>query len=364
MTPLTESGAATTSEGDATATKVAREGEAERPARARRAVRKGRPGLALAVGLSLACVVVSLSFGPASLSPAQLWHDLLAGPGCTPPTASSSGRSACRGSCSSFLVGGALAVAGVILQDLFLNPLTDPYVTGVSSGAALGATVAIVLGLAGGLWLTGMALVGGLITLLLVWTAARRRGRIDVYVLLLAGVTASYLLSAIITVIMIRANDDLGAILYWLLGSFSGRTWTDVETALIAVPFMIVPLFFTKEMNIRLQGEKRALELGVDVERTKVVLVVTAAILTGIAVSVSGIIAFVGLIIPHLVRLLVGPSHRRLLLLSMLMGAALLSVADLLARTIVAPTELPVGVVTTFIGAPVFVYLLRRGRHT
>ena len=127
---------------------------------------------------------------------------------------------------------------------------------------------------------------------------------------------------------------------------------------------MIVPLFFTKEMNILLQGEKRALELGVDVERTKAVLVVCAAILTAIAVSVAGIIAFVGLIIPHLVRLLVGPSHRRLLLLSMLMGAALLSVADLLARTIAAPTEVPVGVVTTFIGAPVFVYLLRRGRRT
>jgi iron complex transport system permease protein len=318
----------------------------------------------LAVGLSLACVVVSLSFGPASLSPAQLWHELLAGPGAHTADSIIFWQIRMPRVVLSFLVGGALAVAGVILQDLFLNPLTDPYVTGVSSGAALGATIAIVLGLAGGLWLTGLALVGGLITLLLVWTAARRRGRIDVYVLLLAGVTASYLLSAIITVIMIRANDDLGAILYWLLGSFSGRTWTDVETALIAVPFMIVPLFFTKEMNILLQGEKRALELGVDVERTKVVLVVTAAILTGIAVSVSGIIAFVGLIIPHLVRLLVGPSHRRLLLLSMLMGAALLSVADLLARTIVAPTELPVGVVTTFIGAPVFVYLLRRGRHT
>ncbi len=308
-------------------------------------------------------MVVSLSFGPASLSPAQLWHDLLAGPGAHTADSIIFWQIRMPRVVLSFLVGGALAVAGVILQDLFLNPLTDPYVTGVSSGAALGATIAIVLGLAGGLWLTGMALIGGLATLLLVWTAARRRGRIDVYVLLLAGVTASYLLSAIITVIMIHANDDLGAILYWLLGSFSGRTWTDVETALVAVPFMVVPLFFTKEMNILLQGEKRALELGVDVERTKVVLVVTAAILTGIAVSVSGIIAFVGLIIPHLVRLLVGPSHRRLLLLSMLMGAALLSVADLLARTIVAPTELPVGVVTTFIGAPVFVYLLRRGRH-
>ena len=329
-----------------------------------RVARKGRRGIAVAVGLSLVCLVVSLSLGPASLSLGQLWHAVLAGPGAHSPDGVILWQIRMPRVVLAFLVGGALAVAGVILQDLFLNPLTDPYVTGVSSGAALGATIAIVLGLVGGLWLTGMAIVGGLGTLLLVWTAARRRGRIDVYVLLLAGVTASYLLSAVITVLMIHANDDMGAILYWLLGSFSARTWTDVETALFAVPFMIVPLFFTREMNILLQGEKRALELGVDVERTKVVLVVCAAILTAIAVSVAGIIAFVGLIIPHLVRLLVGPSHRRLLLLSMLMGAALLSVADLLARTIASPTEVPVGVVTTFIGAPVFVYLLRRGRRT
>jgi iron complex transport system permease protein len=326
--------------------------------------KRGWHGVALAVGLSLVCLVVSLSFGAASLSPGQLWHDLLAGPGAHSATGIIFWQIRMPRVVLAFLVGAALAVAGVILQDLFLNPLTDPYVTGVSSGAALGATIAIVLGLAGGLWLTGLALVGGLATLLLVWTAARRRGRVDIYVLLLAGVSASYLLSAIITVLMIRANDDLGAILYWLLGSFSGRTWTDVETALVAVPFMVVPLFFTKEMNILLQGEKRALELGVDVERTKAVLVVTAAVLTAIAVSVAGIIAFVGLIIPHLVRLMVGPNHRRVLPFSLLMGAALMGVADLISRTLLAPTEIPVGVVTTFIGAPVFVYLLRRGRRT
>jgi len=319
-------------------------------------------GIALAIGLSLLCLVVSLAFGAASLSPSQLWHDLLAGPGSHTASSIIFWEIRMPRVLLAFLVGASLAGAGVILQDLFLNPLTDPYVTGVSSGAALGATIAIVAGLASGLWLTGLALVGGLATLLLVWSAARRRGRIDVYVLLLAGVSASYLLTAVITVLMIRANDDLGAILYWLLGSFSGRTWSDVETALFAVPFMVVPLFFVKEMNILLQGEKRALELGVDVERTKRVLVVTAAILTAIGVSVSGVIGFVGLIVPHLVRLLVGPNHRRLLPFSLLMGAALMGIADLVSRTLLSPTEIPVGVVTTFIGAPVFVYLLRRGK--
>jgi iron complex transport system permease protein len=193
--------------------------------------------------------------------------------------------------------------------------------------------------------------------------AARRRGRIDIFVLLLAGVTISYLASAMVTVLMIQGNQDMRAIVYWLMGSFSGRSWGEVEIALVAVPFMIVPLFFTREMDIMLQGEKRALELGVEVERTKRLLLVTAGVLTAIAVSVCGIIGFVGLVVPHIVRLVVGPSHRSLLPVSLLAGAALLGIADLLSRTVIAPNEIPVGVVTTFVGAPLFVYLLRRGRR-
>ncbi len=219
----------------------------------------------------------------------------------------------------------ALAVAGVILQDLFLNPLTDPYVTGVSSGAALGATIAIVAGLAGGL-VADRAGPRRRPRPRCCWSGRRRRrrGRIDVYVLLLAGVSASYLLSGDHH----RAHDprqrrprrDPLLAAGQLLGARPGPT---SRRPCSRVPFMIVPLFFTKEMNILLQGEKRALELGVDVERTK-------ARAGGrrprsspaIAVSVSGIIAFVGLIVPHLVRLLVGPNHRRLLPFSLLMGAA------------------------------------------
>ena len=320
------------------------------------------PGIALSGGVFAACLLVSLAFGPASLSLGEVWHFVTTGPvqGDLPNAIFWQIRLprvlvAC-------LVGAELAVAGVILQDLFLNPLTDPYVTGVSSGAALGATIGIVLHMSNLPWMTVLALVGGFLTLGVVWMAARRRGRIDIFVLLLAGVTISYLASAFVTVLMIRANQDMYAIVYWLMGSFSGRGWPDVEIALVAVPFMIAPLFFAKEMDILLQGEKRALELGVEVERTKRVLLVTAGVLTAIAVSVSGIIGFVGLVVPHIVRLLVGPGHRSLLPVSLLLGASMMAIADLLSRTVIAPNEIPVGVVTTFVGAPLFVYLLRRGR--
>jgi len=320
------------------------------------------PGVALAGGVLVACLLVSLAFGPASLSLGEVWHFVTTGPvhGDLPNAIFWQIRLprvlvAC-------LVGAELAVAGVILQDLFLNPLTDPYVTGVSSGAALGATIGIVLHLSNLPWMAVLALIGGFLTLGVVWMAARRRGRIDIFVLLLAGVTISYLASALVTVLMIRANQDMYAIVYWLMGSFSGRGWPDVEIALVAVPFMIAPLFFAKEMDILLQGEKRALELGVEVERTKRVLLVTAGVLTAIAVSVSGIIGFVGLVVPHIVRLLVGPAHRSLLPVSLLLGASMMGIADLLSRTVIAPNEIPVGVVTTFVGAPLFVYLLRRGR--
>jgi len=320
------------------------------------------PGIALSAGVFALCLLVALAFGPASLSLGEVWRFVTTGPvqGDLPNAIFWQIRLprvlvAC-------LVGAELAVAGVILQDLFLNPLTDPYVTGVSSGAALGATIGIVLHLSNLPWTTVLALVGGFLTLGVVWMAARRRGRIDIFVLLLAGVTISYLASAVVTVLMIRANQDMYAIVYWLMGSFSGRGWQDVVIALVAAPFMIAPLFFAKEMDILLQGEKRALELGVEVERTKRVLLVTAGVLTAIAVSVSGIIGFVGLVVPHIVRLLVGPGHRGLLPVSLLLGASLMGIADLLSRTVIAPNEIPVGVVTTFVGAPLFVYLLRRGR--
>jgi iron complex transport system permease protein len=322
------------------------------------------PGILLASGILLLCLVLALALGPASLSVARIWDLLLAGPVTGDLDNAIFWQIRMPRVLTAALVGGALAVAGVILQDLFLNPLTDPYVTGVSSGAALGATIGIILHLANLPWMTVLAVVGGLATLVVVWLAARRRGRIDVFVLLLAGVTISYLASAVVTVLMIQANADMHAIVYWLMGSFSGRGWSDVEIALATGSFMAAPLFFSREMDILLQGEKRALELGVEVERTKRLLLVTAGVLTALAVSVSGIIGFVGLVVPHIVRLLVGPGHRGLLPVSLLAGASMMVVADLLSRTVIAPNEIPVGVVTTFVGAPLFVYLLRRGKRS
>jgi iron complex transport system permease protein len=322
------------------------------------------PGIALAAGVCVACLLLALALGPASLSLGRIWGLVTAGPVSGNLDSAIFWQIRMPRVLVAALVGAELAVAGVILQDLFLNPLTDPYVTGVSSGAALGATIGIVLHWSSLPWMAVLALVGGLGTLVIVWMAARRRGRIDIFVLLLAGVTISYLASAVVTVLMIRANQDMHAIVYWLMGSFSGRGWSEVEIALAALPFMIVPLFFTREMDILLQGEKRALELGVEVERTKRLLLVTAGVLTAIAVSVSGIIGFVGLVVPHIVRLLVGPGHRSLLPVSLLVGASMMVVADLLSRTVIAPNEIPVGVVTTFVGAPLFVYLLRRGRRS
>ena len=300
------------------------------------------PGVLLAGGILAVCLALGLALGPVSLSLSQLWHLVTAGPVQGDLQSAIFWEIRMPRVLVAALVGAALAVAGVILQDLFLNPLTDPYVTGVSSGAALGATIGIVLHFANLSVTTLLAIVGGLGTLVIVWMAARRRGRIDVFVLLLAGVTISYLAAAAVTVLMIKANEDMTAIIYWLMGSFSGRGWPDVRIALITVPFMIAPLFFTREMDILLQGEKRALEIGVEVERTKRLLLVTAGVLTALAVSVSGIIAFVGLVVPHIVRLLIGPGHRGLLPISMLAGASLMVLADLLSRTVISPNEIPV----------------------
>jgi iron complex transport system permease protein len=159
---------------------------------------------------------------------------------------------------------------------------------------------------------------------------------------------------------MVKSGKDLHALVFWLLGSFSGRSWPQVKMSLFLLPFLFLPFLYVYEMNILLQGEERALELGVEVEKVKKILFLVASILTALAVSVSGIIGFIGLVVPHLSRLLLGPDHRKVIFSSLFLGASVMCLSDLVARVAFAPSEMPVGVVTSLFGTPFFIYLLRR----
>ena len=265
------------------------------------------------------------------------------------------------------LVGASLAGAGALYQALFRNPLADPYILGVSSGAGLGAMIAIVATAGATAWRFGAvplaAFAGALLTMLLVVRLASSRGRLEATSLLLAGVAISYTLSAVTSFLMVFARQQMAAIVYWMMGGFSAASWQYV--AMIAPMFLlgiIVPLLSMRELNLMLLGDERAGHLGLSVERFKLVTLAAAALLTAAAVAVSGLIGFVGLMVPHMVRLVLGPDHRRLLPASLLAGAIVLVLADLAARTVLAPVEIPVGIVTAVLGGPFFVVLLVRGR--
>ncbi len=260
------------------------------------------------------------------------------------------------------LVGAALAVSGTALQALLRNPLADPYVLGISSGAALGAIIA--------LWVGGrlaaasplVAFAGALVTMAWVYLLGRRAGRLASYTLVLAGViTASFLSAVILFVLTLLSTRDVRGIAFWLMGDLSVVTETQLRILLPVVVLGIVALYaFAKDLNVLLLGEEEAAHLGVNVARVQTAVYVLASLLTGVAVSVSGAIGYLGLLVPHLGRMVVGNDHRTLLPTAALGGAIVLTLSDTLARTVVAPAELPVGAVTALAGAPVFIYLLRR----
>lgn len=265
------------------------------------------------------------------------------------------------------LVGAALSVSGVIFQGIFKNPMADPYIIGVSSGAALGATLAFVafsgFGVFGFSLIPILAFVGAVLTTLLVYNLARVGSRVSVSTLLLSGIAVGSFLAALTAFLMIFGTKDLHQIFLWLMGSFSAKNWDHVK---VMFPFVIfgLPLafFYSRELNVLLLGEERAQHLGVDTERLKRTLIIAASLLAASAVAVSGIIGFVGLIIPHMVRLITGPSHKKLILASTLFGASFMVVADLLSRTLMAPLEIPIGIITSLFGAPFFMYLLKRSK--
>jgi iron complex transport system permease protein len=259
-----------------------------------------------------------------------------------------------------------LSIAGCVLQALLRNPLADPYVLGISSGAAAGAVLAILFGLGstilGGYAIPGAAFAGALLTLLFVYFLARVEGRIPATTMLLAGVIVSSFFSAIIMFLISATSDErLYNITFWLMGNLGYITPQALGIIFLYLLFGSAVLFaLTKDLNLLALGEEMASELGVDVEKVKKTAFIFASLITGAVVSVSGLIGFVGLVIPHLVRMIWGPDHRFLMPASALLGAMLLILADTAARTVMAPSEIPVGVVTALGGAPFFVYLLRR----
>lgn len=266
-------------------------------------------------------------------------------------------------------VGASLSLAGAAFQGLLRNPLADPYTIGVSSGAALGAVFVIffqftIIGL-GSFTLPVVAIISGFITLGIVFGLVRLSSRsLAIETIILAGIIIGAFIGAITSLLIsLGDRDAMTQIMYWLYGSVGMRGWSHVQ---LVIPFIIVGtiilLMHYRELNALALGEEAADHIGVNVKRGKIMVLLGASLLTGAAVAVSGSIGFVGLVIPHLVRLLTGPNHRHLLPLSMLFGGSFLILADLLARTIIAPKELPIGVITALIGAPVFAFLLIRER--
>ncbi|MDO9536810.1 MAG: iron chelate uptake ABC transporter family permease subunit [Thermoplasmata archaeon] len=265
------------------------------------------------------------------------------------------------------LVGSALAVAGCAMQGLFKNPMASPYILGISSGSAFGASLAIVLGVgmaAGALAVPLMAFIFAIVTILLVYNISRVGGRVPVETLLLAGIAVGAFFGAQVSLMKYFAGEELRSIVFWLMGGFWASSWDKVA---IAFPLILLGvaaiMFFSRDLNIMLMGEDHALDMGINVESDKKIILIFASLITAAAVSVSGIIGFVGLIIPHIMRIIVGPDHRILLPASCLVGALFLICADTIARTIIQPTELPVGIITASFGAPFFLYLLRKRKR-
>ncbi|PID46501.1 MAG: iron ABC transporter [Proteobacteria bacterium] len=271
------------------------------------------------------------------------------------------------------LVGASLAVSGAVMQGLFRNPLADPGLVGVGAGAGLGAISAIVLGtmlpasvtaLMGNYLVPFAAFCGGWITTLVLYRISTRHGRTSVAVMLLAGIALGALAGALSGILVYLADDSqLRDLTFWGLGSLAGATWIKLLAAapLIILALLVTP-FLARSLNALALGEAAASHLGVPVQRMKNIAIMMVAAATGAAVAVSGGIGFIGIVVPHLLRLAIGPDHRYLLPNAALLGASLLLVADMISRTIVAPAELPIGIITATLGGPFFLYILLRNR--
>lgn len=264
------------------------------------------------------------------------------------------------------VVGASLAVGGALMQAVFGNPLAEPGVVGVSAGAALGASIAIVFGIqfAGG-GVAALAFVGGLLATLLVYAVARAGGRTEVVTLLLTGIAINAFAQAGLAFVLFLADTaSREQIVFWQLGSLAGSLWSEVA---VVAPLLVVGILaavvLSRQLDVLALGERNARHLGVDVEALRIIVIVLVALLTAAAVAFAGIIAFVGLVVPHIIRMVLGPAHRGLLWASAVGGASLLLWADLLTRTLVQGADLPIGMLTALVGGPFFFALLYQQRR-
>lgn len=267
--------------------------------------------------------------------------------------------------CLGLLVGAALSVSGATMQGLFKNPMADPYIIGISSGALFGVASCMAFGIAFGYITPLIASFGAFGAVFLVYNIARVRGKVPVDTLLLSGIAVSYFFSACTYFLMYMNQKDMHLMFSWMMGKLYGSGWDDVMV--VSLPIIlgtIIIFFFARDMNVLLLGEEPAQNLGIEVENFKRIMMILASLITAAAVSVSGLIGFVGLMIPHIVRILFGPDHRVLIPSSAFVGGIFLVWTDTIARTIISPTELPVGIITAFFGAPFFIYLLRTRKRS
>jgi iron complex transport system permease protein len=319
--------------------------------------------MAALVLLCMFSAVAALAFGPYALSAAELFKALIGGPGSADEGAVVIWELRLPRIIAAMLVGAALSAAGATYQGMFRNPLVSPDILGVSAGAGLGAALAILLGLPL-LWVQVLAFAGGLVAVALVyWVAGRVRRHDPVLVLVLAGVAVGTLFGAGISLVKVLADPSvqLPSITFWLLGGLSATSSRDL---IVATPLMVfalvVMLLLRWRVNLLTLSDEEAFALGVNVPRLRLILIAAATLMTAAAVAIAGIVGWVGLIVPHAARMLVGPEFSRLLPASLLLGSAFVVTADTLARSALA-IELPLGILTALVGAPVFLWLLAKG---
>ncbi|HEV2111996.1 MAG TPA: iron ABC transporter permease [Gammaproteobacteria bacterium] len=322
-----------------------------------------RPPLALWLPLLLlmtaAAFLLSLAVGSAPVPLHALWSALTGGGDALSHTVVMQLR--LPRTVNAFAVGGLLALAGTLMQVLLRNPLADPYILGVSGGAAVGALGALLAGLAG-LWVNGGAFAGALISTLIVFALAHGRGGWTPTRLLLTGIAVASGWTAIVSFMLILGSDNsLHGMLFWIMGDFSYQP-AGASALVVLLAGLALWLPFARHLNVLARGETLAEALGIAVRPLSLAIYISASLFTAVAVTEAGSVGFVGLVVPHMFRMAVGGDHRRLLPGAVLLGGCMLMLADTLARTVAEPRQLPVGVVTAAIGVPLFLYLLNRAR--